>query len=421
MTHFILLRNAIQTKYAAVFPIVRSIFSPRMLAILVMGFVSGLPLLLIGSTLKAWLHDEHINLTTIGLFTLVGLPYALKFLWSPFLDRFTPPFLDRRRGWMLIWQILLIAGIGVLALCKPSIHPIYLGIICLCIAFFSASQDIAIDAYRRDILGDEELGFGFSLAITGYRLGMLLASAGALTIADFWGWQTTYLLMAAAMLIGVLTSFLAPKVKPVEQPHSMKEAVMSPFLQFFSRKGAWVILLFILLYKVGDQMASEILNPFYLELGFTKAEIGLIAKSFGLGAMIAGGMIGGLLIYRLKIYRALWVFGILQGVSTFAFSLLANMGASFVGLAGVVSLESFASGMGGAAYAAFIASLCDKRFTATQYALFSSLIGVTRVFFGASSGFFAQNLGWFSYFVFCSLLAIPGLLLLAFMHKKSMI
>ncbi len=403
------------------YPMIRSLINTRMLAILVMGFVSGLPLLLIGSTLKAWLHDEGINLTTIGLFTLVGLPYTLKFIWSPVLDRFTPPFLDRRRGWMLIWQILLILTICVLALSKPSVHPLYLAIVCTLIAFFSASQDIAIDAYRRDILADEELGFGFSLAITGYRLGMLVASAGALTFADLWGWQITYLIMAAGMLIGIVTSILAPKISPVDIPHSMKDAIILPFLQFFSRQGAWIILIFILLYKIGDQMASDILNPFYLELGFTKSEIGLIAKVFGLGAMIGGGLLGGIILYKLKIYRALLLFGIFQGISTFAFSILAKIGLSFTMLAASVTLESFASGMGGAAYAAYIASLCDKRFTATQYALFSSLIGVSRVFFASSSGFFAQHLGWFSYFVFCTLLAIPGLLILGFMHKKNMI
>lgn len=399
----------------------RSVLSARMLAILVQGFASGLPLLLIGATLKAWLHDEGIDLTTIGLFAFVGLPYTLKFVWAPVMDRFVPPFLDRRRSWMLIWQICLLISLGAMAWMHPAAHAWLLAGLCVLIAFFSASQDIVIDAYKRDILSDQELGFGFSLGIAGYRVGMLVASAGALPLADALGWSTTYLIMAACMVIGMFAAIFAPAVTNIQPPLTLRDAVIDPFLQFFSRKGVWTILLFILLYKVGDQLATDIVNPFYLELGFTKTQIGLIAKIFGFSAMISGGLLGGLLLFKLGIYRSLWIFGIFQAVSTVAFAILAHTGFSIPLLAMVVTLENLASGMAGASYAAYMASLCDKRYTATQYALFSSLIGVTRVVFVSGSGYMAEHLGWTNFFITCALLATPGLLLLLRLRKKQWI
>ncbi len=398
---------------------INSIFSRRMLAILVLGFSSGLPLLLIGSTLKAWLHDEGINLTTIGLFAFVGLPYTLKFLWAPLMDRYVPPFLDRRRGWILIWQICLLGGFVVMAGMHPAVNTWSLAGLCVLIAFFSASQDIVFNAYTRDVLSDEELGFGFSLGIAGYRVGMLAASALALPLADEMGWRLMYLLMSGGMLIGISASLWAPKVKNIAHPQNLRAAVIEPFLQFFSRNGAWLILLFLLFYKVGDQMASEMVNPFYLELGFTKTQIGLVAKIFGFSALVGGGLLGGLLLFRLGTFRSLWIFGIFQAVSTLAFAFLAYMGFSIILLAGAVTLENLASGMAGASYAAYMASLCDKRYTATQYALFSSLIGITRVVFGGGSGYLAKHLGWEFFFVFCALLAIPGLLLLFALRRKQ--
>jgi len=392
-----------------------------MLAVAVLGFSSGLPLLLIGATLKAWLHDEGINLATIGLFAFVGLPYVFKFLWSPLMDRYVPPFLDRRRGWMLIWQIGLMIGLVFMAWMHPAVHTWLLAGLCIVIAFFSASQDIVINAYTREILSDAELGFGFSLGITGYRVGMLVASAGALPLADILGWQQTYLIMATGMFAGMAAAILAPTVQNILPPLSLREAIIDPFLHFFKRDGAWLILLFILIYKVGDQMATDIVNPFYLELGFTKTQIGLVAKIFGFTAMISGGLIGGLLLFKLGIYRSLWIFGILQAVSTLSFSLLTHFGANITALALVVSLENLASGMAGASYAAYMASLCDKRYTATQYALFSSLIGVTRVFFVSGDGYIAQHFGWGNFFIICSLLALPGLIILKRLGQKNWI
>jgi MFS transporter, PAT family, beta-lactamase induction signal transducer AmpG len=399
----------------------RTVCSGRMLAVLTLGFSSGLPLLLIGGTLKAWLHDIGMNLTTIGLFAFVGLPYTLKFLWAPLMDRFVPPFLDRRRGWMLIWQVLLLLGMAVMALLQPAAHSWLLAGLCVLIAFFSASQDIVINAYTRDILSEEELGLGFSLSIAGYRIGMLVASAGALPLADSWGWPLTYMIMASGMVIGMAATVWAPAVNPVAIPANWREAIIEPFLQFFSRSGAWLILLFILLYKVGDQMATDILNPFYLELGFTKTQIGLVAKVFGFSAMIGGGLLGGLLLLKLGVYRSLWIFGIAQAVSTLAFAVLAHLGVHLSVLAAVVTLENLASGMAGAAYAAYIASLCDRRYTATQYALLSSLIGVTRVVFVSASGYLAQHLGWENFFILCAILAVPGLWLLLYLRQKQQI
>lgn len=390
----------------------------RMLILLLLGFASGLPLLLIGSTLKAWLHDSGVDLTTIGLFALVGLPYTFKFLWAPLMDRFTPPFLDRRRGWLLIWQLLLLFSIALLACVKPATQQGLFVSICLVIAFFSASQDIVFNAYTRDLLNDEELGFGFSVGIAGYRMAMLAASALALPLADRLGWQNTYLIMAAGMIIGMAASMIAPKPPLMSPPLTLKEAVTAPLLQFFSRPAAWTIVLFLLLYKVGDQMASDILNPFYLELGFSKTQIGLVAKIFGFSAMISGGLLGGLLLFRLGIYRSLWIFGIFQAISTLAFAILAHTGYNLTWMAAVVSLENLASGMAGASYAAFMASLCDKRYTATQYALFSSLIGITRVVFVAADGYLAESWGWVYFFIFCALLAIPGLVLLEVLHQR---
>lgn len=397
----------------------RSILSRRMLAILVLGFSSGLPLLLIGATLKAWLHDSGMDLTTIGLFAFVGLPYTIKFLWAPVMDRFVPPFLDRRRGWMLVWQVFLLFGIAAMAWMQPATHSWLLAGLCVLIAFFSASQDIVIDAYKRDVLTDEELGFGFSLGIAGYRVGMLVASAGALPLADFFGWHWTYLIMAAGMTIGMIATFMAPTVEGLKPPLSLRAAIIEPFSQFFSRDGVLMILLFILLYKVGDQLATDLVNPFYLDLGFTKTQIGFIAKVFGFSAMITGGLVGGLLLFKLGIYRSLWIFGILQGISTLSFAILAHTGFSLSIMASVVILENLSSGMAGASYAAYMASLCDKRYSATQYALFSTLPGITRVIFVAGDGWLAKHLGWEYFFIFCSLLAIPGLLLLQRLHHKK--
>lgn len=399
------------------------IFSSRMLRTLLMGFSCGLPLLLTISVLQAWMKEEGVDLAVIGLMALVGLPYTVKFLWAPFLDRFTLPFLGRRRGWMLVSQIILVLVISWLGLTSPSKNPWLVAFVAFLVTFFSASQDIVVDAYRREDLPDAELGLGSSLYINGYRVGMLLASGGGLIMADYMSFSTVYMIMAACMLPGIVTTIFSPEPKtPVGTPKTMQEAVILPMKEYFSRSGAWWILAFILLYKIGDTMASAMTTPFYLDIGFSKTEIGTVVKLFGFWATIAGSLLGGIMMLRLGINRSLWIFGVLQALSTAGFAVLATIGHSIAALSGVIAFENLSGGMGTAAYVAFMASITNKKFTATQYALLSSLMGIPRVLASAPTGFFAKHMGWVSFFVMCTLIAIPGMLLLmriAPWHKKA--
>ncbi|MGR6035790.1 MAG: AmpG family muropeptide MFS transporter [Candidatus Nitrosoglobus sp.] len=389
------------------------ILSGRMIVAFSMGFSSGLPLLLTGSVLQAWMKEEGVDLATIGLFALVGLPYTLKFLWAPFLDRYQLGHLGRRRGWLLWVQIGLILALMGLGFTEPALSPIKVAGAALLVAFLSAVQDIIIDAYRRESLADHELGLGSSLYVNGYRLGMLLASGGGLILADYLPFSQVYQLLALVMLIGVITTLLAPEPQIfISPPKTMREAVVEPFLEYFRRSDALLILLFILLYKMGDSMASHMTIPFYLELGYSTAEIGTIVKGFGFVAIIFGSLLGGILMLRIGIYRSLWIFGVLQGVSTAGFAVLGAYGYSLSGLALVIAFENLSGGMGTAAYTAFMASLTNKKFTATQYALLSSLMGIPRVIIAAPTGFLAESLGWVPFFSFCASIAIPGLLLL---------
>jgi PAT family beta-lactamase induction signal transducer AmpG len=394
-------------------PILRQVFSWPMLIVLLTGFSSGLPLLLIGSTLKAWMTDLKMDLTTIGFFSLVGLPYTLKFLWSPLMDRFTIPRLGRRRGWALLAQAGVMASLVGLAFSDPRQSPAAVGALAVLTAFFSASQDIALDAYRREVLRNEELGLGSSLFVNGYRLAMLFSGAVALYLADRMSWRDVYLLMAAVMLVGVATILAAPEPRiDGPPPASMRIAVVAPFADFFQRHGAWLVLAFILLYKLGDSMASEMTMPMYLLVGYTKTQVGVVAKGIGIWATILGGLVGGILMLRLGIARALWIFGALQAVSTLGFAGLAGAGVSVPLLAAVIGFENLSGGMGTAAYSAYMASLTDRRFTATQFALLSSLMGVPRVVLAAPTGWMAASLGWPGFFAVCTLIAIPGMLLL---------
>ena len=393
--------------------ILATMLSGRMLVALLMGFASGLPLLLTGSVLQAWMKREGVDLGTIGLFALVGLPYTLKFLWAPFLDRYTLSFLGRRRGWLLVFQGLLIASIAGLGFTQPATSPLIVAFSALLLTFFSSSQDIVIDAYRREALTDNELGLGSSLYVNGYRIGMLMASGGGLILSDLVSFKVVYLLMAAVMVVGVVTTLFAPEPEAVEgTPTTLREAVIDPFVDYFSRQHALYILLFILLYKVGDTMASNMTIPFYIDLGFSNTEIGAVVKLFGFWATIIGSILGGLLILRTGIYRSLWGFGILQALSTAGFVVLALAGYSLPLLATVIAFENLSAGMGTAAFVAFMASLTNRKFTATQYALLSSLMGVPRVFVAAPTGYMAESMGWVWFFSFCALIAIPGLLLL---------
>jgi PAT family beta-lactamase induction signal transducer AmpG len=384
-----------------------------MLVALLMGFSSGLPLLLTGSVLQAWMTDEGVDLGTIGLFALVGLPYTLKFLWAPLTDRYCLPFFGRRRGWLITIQLALALSIAGLGWTQPAQSPFTVAVVAWLLTFFSASQDIVIDAYRREALADNELGLGSALYVNGYRIGMLLASGGGLIMADFIGFSLVYQLMALTMLVGILTTLFAPEPDiPAGTPATLQDAVVQPFVDYFRRHHALLILLFILLYKVGDTMASHMTIPFYLDIGFSKTEIGAVVKLFGFWATIIGSIIGGVVILRTGIYRALWAFGILQALSTAGFAVLAQVGYSLPWLAGVIAFENLSAGMGTAAFVAFMASLTNRQFTATQYALLSSLMGIPRVIVAAPTGYFADWMGWTVFFTLCALIAIPGLVLL---------
>ncbi|MBT8372269.1 MAG: AmpG family muropeptide MFS transporter [Deltaproteobacteria bacterium] len=384
-----------------------------MLVAFVMGFACGLPLLLTMSVLQAWMKDQGVDLTVIGMMALVGLPYTLKFLWAPFVDRYTLPFLGRRRGWMLIAQIALMVSITGLGQSDPAQNPWMVALAAFLVTFFSASQDIVVDAYRREDLSDNELGLGSSLYVNGYRVGMLLASGGGLIMADYMDFSMVYLILAICMLPGIITTLLTPEPETLAgKPKNMREAVIDPLVEYFSRSGALWILAFILLYKVGDTMAYAMTTPFYLDIGFSKSEIGAIVKLFGFWATISGGLAGGIMMIRLGINRSLWIFGFLQAVSTACFALLASVGYSVPWLSAVIAFENLSSGMGTAAYAAFMASITNKKFTATQYALLTSLMGVPRVLASAPTGFLAKNVGWEIFFISCALIAIPGMLLL---------
>jgi PAT family beta-lactamase induction signal transducer AmpG len=389
------------------------IFSRRMFVSFLMGFACGLPLLLTSTVLQAWMKKEGIDLTLIGMMALVGLPYTLKFLWAPFLDRFTLSFLGRRRGWLLVAQIALCCSLAGLGFADPARNPVIMVCVALLVTFFSASQDIVVDAYRREDLADEELGLGSSFYINGYRVGMLLASGGGLILADYLSFKMVYLIMAACMLPAIITTLLTPEPAiSAGAPKTLREAIVEPLTEYFSRENAILILGFILLYKIGDTMASAITTPFYMDLGFSLKEIGIIVKTFGFWATIAGSLIGGLLMLRLGINRSLWIFGFLQAISTAGFALLAHIGYSVPALSGVIAFENLTGGMGTAAYAAFMGSITNKKFTATQYALLSSLMGVPRVIASAPTGFIAKHLGWENFFILCVLIAIPGMLLL---------
>jgi PAT family beta-lactamase induction signal transducer AmpG len=393
--------------------IFKVIISRRMVVAFIMGFASGLPLLLTVTVLQAWMQEEGVDLTIIGLFALVGLPYTLKFLWAPFMDRFTIAFLGRRRGWLLIAQLALISSIVGLSMTDPGKSPWFVAFAAFLVTFFSASQDIVVDAYRREDLADEELGLGSSFYVNGYRVGMLLASGGGLILADFIPFSGVYLIMAACLLPGVVTTLLTPEpAAPMGRPKNMRDAILNPLAEYFSRQGALWMLAFILLYKIGDSMASTMSIPFYLDIGFSKTEIGAIVKLFGFWATIIGGITGGVLMLRLGINRCLWIFGFLQALSTAGFAVLAKTGHDLLVLSGVIAFENFSSGMGTAAFVAFMASITNKKFSATQFALLSSLMSIPRVLASAPTGFFAKHMGWAGFFIACVLIAVPGLLLL---------
>ena len=403
------------------------------------GFSAGLPLALSFGTLTYWLTEVGTSKGEIGLFTLLTIPYAFKFVWSPFIDRLNFPILcrifGRRRGWLLATQFALMAAIATAGLSDPAPGRLeFVAIMALLIAFFSASQDIVIDAYRVEILDDNQQGAGAGAYQIGYRLAMLASGAGTLIIADQAGWPTAYGVMAALMLVGVLTVLLSPEPQFEESEDALERArkvedeapviawlytsVAAPFLEFLKKPGWLAILAFVLFYKFGDTLASMMTGPFYLETGFTKTEIGVVAKSVGIAATIVGAVLGGMLVYARGVVSSLWICGLFQLVSNFMFVVLALVGHDLWVLGATVAIENLAGGMGGAAFIAYMASLCNISYTATQYALLSSLANVGRTLFSAPSGYLAEAVSWPVFFTLTVVAAVPGLILLWYLGRR---
>jgi PAT family beta-lactamase induction signal transducer AmpG len=390
--------------------------SGKMAAILMLGFASGFPLYLTSRTLQAWMTVAGVNLTAIGFFSLVSLPYSLKFLWSPLIDRFGLPFLGRRKGWLFVTQVALAATIAAMIFQRPSQVLQLLAINAFIIAFLSATQDIVIDAYVTDISDASEVGAASGVKVLGYRIAMIATGGGALVIADFVSWQTVYFLMGVLMLIlAAISTRVREPVLRDRPPASINEAVRMPLADFFARsgtaRGTW-ILAFILLYRLGDSMINNMTTPFLIQAGFSQTDIGVIQGGVGLFATITGVLAGGLVIARIGINRSLWVFGILQAASNFAYLVLAYVGREYAVMVAAIVIENVCYGLATAALVGFIMSLCNPRFSATQYALLSSLIAVGRDVIASPSGSIAEKLGWPAFFLISIIAAIPGMLLL---------
>ncbi len=385
----------------------------RMLTVLALGFSSGFPFALTGSTLQAWLTDAKVDIKTIGILGAVAIPYTFKFLWAPLMDRYVPPFLGRRRGWMLLTQLGLIASLFGMATCDPALSPVNIGFLALIVSFFSASQDIVVDAYRTDIVAGAEVGPMASFYTAGYRVALLASGAGALILADHISWPQTYMVMAASMLVGVVTVLLSaePEIPPAA-PKSLKDAIVLPLVEFFKRPAAWEILLFLFLYKIDVFLATALQTAFLKVTGFTNSEIAYVSKGFGFAAALAGTLIGGTFMVKLGVRRSLWSFGIFQGVAGLSFALLAHLGQNYPAMTFAIAAENFCAGLGTAAYSAFMMSICDKRFTATQYALFTGFMALARSISVAPSGYIQEAVGWQNYFLISTVIMVPGLILL---------
>ena len=378
------------------------VFSDRRIAlILFLGFSSGLPLALSGGTLQAWMAVSDIDIKTIGLFSLIGLPYTLKFLWAPVMDRFVPHLLGRRRGWLVMTQLALIAVLVMMGSLDPRTAVLGLAMLALLLAFFSASQDIAFDAYRTDVLEPRQRGAGAAVSVLGYRVAMLSSGALALVLADQIGFQTTYLIMAGLMAIGVIAAWLAPEpAMPAAAPKNLQDAVILPFRQFFGRgNSAAAMLLLIVLYKLGDAFAGSLTTTFLLRgPEFSLTEVGAINKTLAVTATIIGALFGGGLLAKFGLYRSLMLFGILQAVSNLTFMWLAYAGKNYLLFVAAVGFENLAGGMGTAAFVALLMALCDPRYTATQFALLSAASAIGRVFVGPPAGIVVDLLGWGPFF-----------------------
>lgn len=394
----------------------RGFFNRRLLICLFTGFASGLPLYVLISLVPAWLRREGVDLRDIGLFALIGLPYAWKFVWAPLLERFPLPLLGRRRGWMLASQLGTLAAIAALPRLDPHAQLGMVAALCTLIAFLSATQDIVIDAYRRELLPDAELGLGNALHVNLYRLSGLIPGSLALILADQLPWGPVFTITAAFMLVAIgLTLSIAEPAHAAPPPATLRASVVEPFREFFGRdgaRGAFAMLAFLVLYKLGDNLATALATPFYLDLGFTLTQIGIVAKHAALWPMIVGSLAGGLLMLRIGINRALWIFGAIQLISILGFAVLARVGDQLWLLAVAIGFEYLGVGLGAAALIAFMARATSRTHTATQFALFTALAALPRTVINAGAGFVVEAVGWENFFYLCALLSVPGMLLL---------
>ncbi len=407
---------------------------PKIVAMLFLGFASGMPLALTLGTLSVWLTEVGLDLSTIGLFAAVGTPYALKFLWSPLVDRVPLPFmtrlLGRRRGWLIVVQAILMMSIVGLGFSAPATDPAFTALMAVAVAFWSATQDIVIDAFRVELLDIEDQAAGAAMVVFGYRVGLLVSGAGALFLAEIMPWPHVYMIMAGTLLIGTLTALILPEPEKVDaadeishEKHSqigawLYRAAVMPFAEFMTRRGWLAVLLFVILYKFGDALAAVMTNPFMISIGFTKSEIASVAKVFGFTATLAGLAFGGMLMKACGLYRSLLICGVLQLVSNFMFAVQAMAGAQLGLLAVTIGLENLAGGMGTAVFVAYLSSLCNRAFTATQYALLSSLAVVARTWLSSGAGFVADQFDWIVFFIITAVAAIPGLMLLMWMNRR---
>ena len=400
----------------------QQLFTRRMLICVFTGFASGLPLYMLLNLVPAWLRTEHVDLKVIGAFALIQFPYTWKFLWSPLLDRYVVPLLGRRRGWMLITQVGLLAVIATLGGFSPQQDLGTIVLFCTLLALLSATQDIALDAYRRELLSDHELGLGNSVHVNAYRIAGLVPGSLSLILADFLPWDTVFMITALFMLPGIAMTLLVTEPVGAAAPKTLRAAVVEPFREFIGRQGvqgALLVLAFLFFYKLGDSLCTALATPFYLDMGFSKTQIGVIAKNAGLWPAVIGALLGGIWMLKLGINRALWLFGVVQVVSIFGFWWLAMLGPqteiaaiNLAQLGLVIGLEALGVGLGTAAFVAYIARTTHPAYTATQFALFTSLAAVPRTFVNATAGWLVEALGWPGFFLLCAALAIPGMLLL---------
>ena len=395
----------------------------RLLVLVLLGFASGLPLFLTGSTLKAWMTDEKLSLATIGLFSYVTLPYTLKILWAPLLDRYALPLVGRRRGWMLLMQAGMAAALWQLARRDPHLGLWPVAGLALAVAFTSATFDIAVDAWRAEALDQVHLGLGNSIHITGYRVAMLISGGLALILAQATDWRFTYLMMACLTLLGMLATLLASNTDTrAKAPRTLAEAVAEPLRDLLRRPGIGLLLAFTVFYKLGDWLAESMTMPFLMRgMGFTKMQIGTVQKTTAMVAIILGGLIGGWMLMRMSLRRALWICGFVQAGSILGFWAISLLGRHLPLLVAANSLENLAYGMGGSAFAALLMGSCNLKYTGTQYALFSALMALPRTFFAGFTGFLAERVGWTLYFPICALAALPGLLLLLLWDRWGLV